>query len=375
MLEILKSVNGNLPDAADIMLRLGSESSGNGLSAPEGGAGITIQKSGGSVNPFDALDRELPPLPPGATEVGGINPQALPAQAYQNSYQATTVVSGYGSRQSSLSAQGNLGANGGYGQAYGISMPQQQQLPQFQQQQQQPPGQAQQTNPYASYGNFASTPFAGGFTTVDSGAMSAYNNPFMDGMVSPSQNIYQPPPQQQQHNPFLQQPQQPQQQLQPQNPWTPTPASPSYSAQLQMNPYLSQLPLQPPQQQQQQQQITPQRPGIDKSSILALYNFPHLAPQPNGNPSTQPQENQPPVPQSSQNLARTLPNGSSTAAPAPTSSTAGSNNPFLPATSPAGAVGAPSGGRGHMSQESVDFGAWQSGRHSPDAFASLSFRQ
>jgi len=34
-------------------------------------------------------------------------------------------------------------------------------------------------------------------------------------------------------------------------------------------------------------------------------------------------------------------------------------------------------GRGHMTQESVDFGNWmsQSGRHSPDAFASLSFRQ
>ena len=34
-------------------------------------------------------------------------------------------------------------------------------------------------------------------------------------------------------------------------------------------------------------------------------------------------------------------------------------------------------GKGHMTQESVDFTTWQnqSGRHSPDAFASLSFRQ
>lgn len=72
---------------------------------------------------------------------------------------------------------------------------------------------------------------------------------------------------------------------------------------------------------------------------------------------------------------------------------AGSNNPFLPpgqglpasqssvnlgaqrAGSVAGQGGGGGGGRGHMSQESVDFGAWQSGRHSPDAFASLSFGQ
>ena len=41
------------------------------------------------------------------------------------------------------------------------------------------------------------------------------------------------------------------------------------------------------------------------------------------------------------------------------------------------AMGAAGVGRGHMTQESVDFGNWmsQSGRHSPDAFASLSFRQ
>lgn len=75
---------------------------------------------------------------------------------------------------------------------------------------------------------------------------------------------------------------------------------------------------------------------------------------------------------------------------------AGSNNPFLPPmqglpmsqsslnlTGQVGMVGqgvrggsvAGQGGRGHMSQESVDFGAWQTGRHSPDAFASLSFGQ
>lgn len=73
---------------------------------------------------------------------------------------------------------------------------------------------------------------------------------------------------------------------------------------------------------------------------------------------------------------------------------AGSNNPFLPpmqglpmsqsSLNLAGQAGqggvrggsvAGQGGRGHMSQESVDFGAWQTGRHSPDAFASLSFGQ
>src|SRR5690606_35985408 len=54
-----------------------------------------------------------------------------------------------------------------------------------------------------------------------------------------------------------------------------------------------------------------------------------------------------------------------------------SNNPFL-----AGAPGVQAmqmNGMGHQkSQESVDFGSWGgtgNGRHSPDAFAHLSFRQ
>jgi len=73
----------------------------------------------------------------------------------------------------------------------------------------------------------------------------------------------------------------------------------------------------------------------------------------------------------------------------PSVSSAGSNNPFAKApngmngsgvVSPPAATGIMAGrsagtgpGGRHMSQESVDFGAWQSGRHSPDAFASLAF--
>lgn len=69
---------------------------------------------------------------------------------------------------------------------------------------------------------------------------------------------------------------------------------------------------------------------------------------------------------------------------------AGSNNPFLPGGGPQqgqqgqqngvqgmngmGANGMNGMGQGHQrAKESVDFGAWQSGRHSPDAFASLAF--
>ena len=422
IMEVLKSVNGKIIEASEILVRVGNDSSSDNLPVT---AGISIQKSGGSANPFDALDRELPPLPPGATEVGGIKPQNVPPQVvpqqqqistgYQNSYQAQgpAPAASYGGGDQWFDAQQQgqqqVGGNATYGQQM-----QGQALQGFAQQPQQPI-QAPQTNPYASLtagAMFAPTPVTAGSVNTNGGT-GGYN-PFFSNSVPPMQ----PPALQQ--NPYLQQQQQAQQQqlqqqqeqlrqqqlqqqqeqlrqqqlqqhqaqqqeqlqqlvLQQQQAQLQAnqarsqgfynahqimgTATPSYSQQPQMNPYQSNLQIQQP--------FMPQRAGIDKSSILALYNYPQLAPPPNDNPvQQQQQESQAPVSNAPQNLATRFASGVATSTPVAPG--AGSNNPFLPAAPPAGGVG---GGRGHMSQESVDFGAWQSGRHSPDAFASLSFRQ
>ncbi|KAK6340702.1 hypothetical protein TWF696_009025 [Orbilia brochopaga] len=192
-------------------------------------------------------------------------------------------------------------------------------------------------------------------------------------------------------NPFLAQ-----QQQQPQQPQQPFQQSISPPLQQQHTngalPVLFQQPAQPPfqdpnqlyLQQQQQQQLAaaqyqqngglapaqalmPQLTGrADKSTILQLYNYPQLAPTPSS-------------------VQQTLPGGGlpvqqrSVSTPAFPSS--GSNNPFaakmnsgVSQTAAAEAYQKPRAGsaRGHMTQESVDFVALQSGRHSPDAFASLS---
>ena len=138
---------------------------------------------------------------------------------------------------------------------------------------------------------------------------------------------------------------------------------------------------QPPQQQaqQQQQQFAPQNqqyqpnpPRSDKSSILALYNYPQLAPQ---RPLQSLPEDSVPVTQQQQMQA---PQRSATM---PLS---GNMNPFnqqqqqqqqqqMPqANAPVAMNG---NGARHVSHESRDFqGFAGSGRHSPDAFAGLSAR-
>ncbi|KAI9749690.1 MAG: hypothetical protein M4579_006780 [Chaenotheca gracillima] len=160
--------------------------------------------------------------------------------------------------------------------------------------------------------------------------------------------------------------------------------------------YQQPQPQQIQQQPQQAQMLLPQQTSrADKSSIMALYNYPHLAPAPNS--STQ--SPSPSSPLSSYDADTTpalpsLPENASGPGPGtglrsvsmpsvPTS--AGSRNPFLTNggsrgqdTSAGPGSGAPARGGGmsrHVSQESVDVGGWQqSGRHSPDAFASLSSR-
>lgn len=140
---------------------------------------------------------------------------------------------------------------------------------------------------------------------------------------------------------------------------------------------------------------------VDNSGILALYNYPHLAPQPqninsfNETSSLQPSPASPTSPRlpslpengasesnaSSQKLQQTpQPPQQSVTMPIVTS---GSRNPFHASPSLSSSAAAPpvgTNGNGatgtvrHMSQESTDLGGFHSGRYSPDAFASLSAR-
>lgn len=138
---------------------------------------------------------------------------------------------------------------------------------------------------------------------------------------------------------------------------------------------------------------------VDNSGILALYNYPHLAPQPqnmNIFKETSPFQSSS-APPTSPHLPSLPENGASESNPSRHTPqlllqqrsatmpivTAGSRNPFH--TSPSlssSATAAPLGTNGsgatgtsrHMSQESTDLGGFHSGRHSPDAFASLSAR-
>lgn len=139
-------------------------------------------------------------------------------------------------------------------------------------------------------------------------------------------------------------------------------------------------------QSQQQQPIYPQQTGrIDKNSILALYNYPHLAPQrpllPSIGETTDTQSGM-----TSPTPSNDLYGGPGTTSakrsvtmPAPlTTSSAlmGSRNPFLKnggSGSDSRDIGA-NGGVRHVSNESVAIASSENGRHSPDAFANLSAR-
>jgi hypothetical protein len=155
---------------------------------------------------------------------------------------------------------------------------------------------------------------------------------------------------------------------------------------------------------------------FDKKSILALYNYPHLAPQPmptipdDPNPSakTPPSTSLSATPQqtSTSNLLSTNPSATSPRrsatmpiSPITTTSNPASRNPFLIASSTtststtndtsrqSSALPSPAVAHlplnpsptlnlmhHHASQESVSIANLESGRHSPDAFASLSAR-
>ncbi|KAL9101762.1 MAG: hypothetical protein Q9163_003009 [Psora crenata] len=123
----------------------------------------------------------------------------------------------------------------------------------------------------------------------------------------------------------------------------------------------------------QAQTFQPQQMGrIDKASILALYNYPQLAPpRPSGDISSPGHhaadgsaESNPP-PNTAPQRSVTMP------VPSPLTST----NPFQSSMNMRDTISdQPNGVGRHMSQESVDIGGFQNGRHSPDTFAILSAR-
>lgn len=125
-------------------------------------------------------------------------------------------------------------------------------------------------------------------------------------------------------------------------------------------------------QQPQPQMYAPPRP--DKASIMALYNYPQLAPKPQPQPQQQPPNND----TAAAAAAAAQQNRSVSTPLSP------SKNPFAAATvgSPTattnGAGPADAGAPKHQpTRDSVAMGlemAWSNGRHSPDAFASLSSR-
>ena len=136
----------------------------------------------------------------------------------------------------------------------------------------------------------------------------------------------------------------------------------------QMAPSLQQQQMQPQQQQFAPQQFASNPPRSDKSSILALYNYPHLAPQ---RPLQTLPEDSIPAPMAAPQQQQQASQVPQRIATMPLS---GTMNPFAQQQAqPPPAMH--SGGTRHVSHESADFqGFAGSGRHSPDAFAGLSAR-
>ena len=176
----------------------------------------------------------------------------------------------------------------------------------------------------------------------------------------------QQPPQQQQSQQWPQQQVQTQYQESPQQMFSPQsfiqPVQlPSYPLTYQ-NPY-----------QQPTQPLVPQQTGrYDKSSILALYNYTQLAPPPlvqdtSGSNTTD--SLSPPQPPAA-NLPQGVSGVAQRSATMPALSFLGNKNPFL---NPAGPTQMNPGSQ-RVSQDYTDAGGLQNGRHSPDAFASLSAR-
>ena len=232
------------------------------------------------------------------------------------------------------------------------------------------------TSPYLGYQQTfkqAYNPFTGLSSNGDSSGGSQITNGFASGGTE----IY--PASQRQQQPYNQAPQ-------------PVLSSNPFMTQQQSSssfPHYTSLPRPPPPQVGERPPlhfIQPQRTGrIDKSSILALYNYPHMAPSPPPGPSdgtpNNPSSFIPLSTKTSPTHAEGIPTkAAQRSVTMPMNLSSGSRNPFQQHSSNSAGphVGSPlaqgpSMSR-HISQDSVDIGGAQNGRHSPDAFASLSAR-
>ncbi|KAI0601320.1 putative GTPase activating protein for Arf-domain-containing protein [Biscogniauxia sp. FL1348] len=149
-------------------------------------------------------------------------------------------------------------------------------------------------------------------------------------------------------------------------------SQPTQSPQPQQMWYENPQPVQVPQPVPQPVYQQPQR--ADNASIMALYNYPHLAPA-----RAQTQEQTASAPETNQAVSS---QPQAVLSPAPSNPIMpGTKNPFLnsTATSPSPAFASVHNGAmpGARSRESMTLGlemSWNNGRHSPDAFASLSAR-
>lgn len=279
-----------------------------------------------------------------------------------------------------------------------LQQPQQSYNPFMQQMQQQQPPQQQARQAPPINTNFPSNPYAQQQPTPQATPVTSHfqSNPYSQNQGTPQAYVQSPMEQsqpqtgyfnngiqqQQQPNPFLQNSNQHQM------------PQPSYTYQPQQLQQQLQGQAQYQQFRGQTHPILPQQTlRADKRSILDLYNYPQMAPIPQQplQPQQQPQQQEPSQMQSPpRQVLDTQQQQRSVSSPA--SAPAGGNrNPFAlnGGGGGGGADGIQSAGADslgsmprfpsssnsrHVSQESVDAGGWQSGRHSPDAWGTISAR-
>ncbi|KAF2810161.1 ArfGap-domain-containing protein [Mytilinidion resinicola] len=437
---VLKGLNGNLDKAVEALIRLGeggSSTARSGAPAPPekpSASGITIDRTRPAAataqptNPFDQLDNEprnqqqaLPPVPQLQTEqhtntATSYSHPASPSNPYnpflpqpqQSLYSQQSLEQSFKTMQLSQQAppqqpQQPLFPNRTGGFDNQSQLPQQTNpfqhsftpppVPQIPPQynaffQQQPPQQQfshpQTTQSTGAAGNpFLRSSRSQVFTPTNPFEQQQHQNAtitqgyqnsqlFSVSQVQPANFFQNQAPSQQipQQQPLQQESFQPAQYQNHHQPFNPKPL-------LQFQPS---NPYQPQHQLQQQQVQLPSPFQHDKSSILALYNYPQLAPiRADPIPSQVASTDLPAPPQGLKQRSVTMP---VTSPAAPTGPTPGSMNPFAPmqgqshaqTASPAAGIPGNPGTPRHVSNESVDFAGLMGGRHSPDAFSGLSAR-
>jgi hypothetical protein len=423
-LTALKSLDGNLDKTIETLVRVGEGRQTPQVKTP------AATTSGASVNPFDQLDFKPPaqPAQPNGlsfnpfdipTQQAQLQPQPAPAQSLEQSFQNLQVTQplfphstgGYPNRQTAQPQYiyGQLAAPFAAPQAGFVSSPQPLEGGNnpFFQTGAQPQASLSTPQPQNPFFNQMSTQ-APQMPLQNQSSASAFPQPPRHANTMPPMSTSpfgQPPPfQQPQQQPQhvqqqqLQQPQLGVQTAQPGNSFNPFQSMTAPNTPL-AGGYPSQTPFGYP---AAAQTLAPQPTGrVDKNSILALYNF--SAPPPAIPEQQQTQQQAVPglgaPPGQLQNPQAAFASSNYTnAGPQPNvnAQSATSRNPFgypgasgaqqPPAQVPTQAnpyglaMNSANGGantafmKSHMSQQSVDINGFQNGRHSPDAFASLSSR-